>query len=254
MKLVVLALCILACSLKGAGLEGARQPTKSCVEALSAVFPNHLAFLDAWRAAGYRIDYQKGAGGPIRAVVIGEAHYSAELVQKQLEIIAALEPEWVLHEFAGYRMYDPSSESWEALPGRSFSRTDQNLGGEPPEAIMELSRTMLFKIIGNDLSDAEICDVGRRLAKEHPQKYKWSNKFKVLVDRKDANRFITNQSKEIVPFRDAHMAKMTIEYASKATKPIVVVLGSNHSNRVREQRLIEASGIGCVFIDQTAGM
>ncbi len=178
-------------------------------------------------------------------VVLGEAHGDREAGRKQLELIELVHPQFVLDEFLSGWMYDPVSKSFQKQRGRTFDEfidTDirESCSINIPD-IIEQSEKLGHTLVGCDLTFAEQDAVLEQLYDQDPSL------------RNYQGIGLTGGSPQVMPYRDKQMAKTIQEYAARATKPVIVIMGAEHGNNLHEKGMIKQQGIHYAYVDQTPG-
>ncbi len=131
-----------------------------------------------------------------KLIVFGEEHFKNELTKAQLELIRALKPEYVLHEFQegtynGKRLSQENS---------AIEDKDSKIYREL-NAFRVISHFLGFQLVGVDLSSDQA----------------FSTPY--------------NSIEDIHIRRENEMARIMVEYAKKSTKPVVAVIGAYHSHQ-----------------------
>lgn len=216
----------------------------------ASVIPQNV--VENWNTLNYLLEC---IGDNPSVIVLGEEHTSHSMHQKQLQLIDQLKPEYVLHEIAAGQIYDPGTKKYIRQKGRKFDDTDDAIG-EPvlPAGFTELADTNGFRIVGCDITMAEITDAERQIAEMNPEEYKYGEFGEgvgCLIKRGDSNWMLMYTDDLLAPFRDERMAKTIIEYIAKTQKPLVVILGNDHAANIMERGLIKGKGCGYFYVDQT---
>jgi hypothetical protein len=214
-------------------------------------------WLNKWNEPGYRVE---SYGNSPSVYLLGEAHSARDQHQKQLELIAMIRPEYVLHELAYGTIYDPKIGKVQIQRGRKF-----NLYDLPPEEIEELpseypatANKVGFKIVGCDLTFAEMDEVEKKLAQQQPEMFEYDEfiwngmKDGRLIKRDDPDWMNTRVEDEIIPFRDEFMVTMIQKYQALSLTPIVAVMGAHHGNNIHGKGLLKDKGFGYIYVDQTS--
>jgi len=204
-----------------------------------------------WNDKGYKVEFY---GKELKVIVLGESHGYKDIMHKQLELINEVKPDFVLHEFGAAWIYDPHTDEFKPQPNRKFNRWDINPQSIIiPVGLVSASKKLGFKIIGCDLTEAEISFAARQIARENPSQYEYDEEYD-LLSKPDAPYWIfTNQSKKVMPRRDEKMAEMILTYQAKTEKPLLTILGGVHAENIHNGKLIQEKGFGYAFVDQTTG-
>lgn len=212
--------------------------------------------LDAWNDQGYQI-LESGEGYSL--VMLGESHFESKHQEKEVELIYAVKPQFILHEFADGYKYNPKTRLFEKQRGRKFSDLD-----DPPTIsdsahygfpiqIIQASEDLQIPIIGCDLTETELTGVMRNVALSNPQDYEFIEVVKygisMLEKRSDPDYIITPQSEELIPYRDQQMVKTITGYSQLAQGPLVIILGSRHSDDIHNDRYLQQYGFGYAYIN-----
>ncbi|MEI8230403.1 MAG: hypothetical protein WCG83_04685 [Candidatus Peregrinibacteria bacterium] len=186
-----------------------------------------------WNAdSQYHIESQ---GEAPFVVILGESHDDKVEMQKQEELIAALNSDYVLHEFGGAFQYSSSLQYWGEQAGRGVSPNDSP---GVPRRFVELANEKGFDIIGCDLTQMEQDRSTERRKKARGESY----------DKNRAGLYFFDD--ESIAARDVHMAEKIAYYRKLSNKPIVVILGARHGRNILSQNLLAQKKIGCILIDQ----
>ncbi|MBM3192024.1 MAG: ChaN family lipoprotein [Chlamydiae bacterium] len=219
--------------------------------------------IDEWNDCGYTIEK---FGEDCSVVMLGEFHNDSDIKEKQIELIKAINPQYVLYESLNGWQYDPSTKEYTKIEGRDFLEGYEDEyfnktghGENPKEStqnhlakkIVDTADEIGFKVIGCDLTLAEQAKVAQNIAILHPDEYTYDPEFHVLEKKKDPDYVFTGTVPEAVSARDVKMVEIIVEYQKKSDRPIVVIVGANHGNHIHEQGMLKESGFGYVYINQT---
>ncbi len=210
--------------------------------------------IEKWNSDGYKVETY---GPDVSVVVLGEYHYDKDMKAKQVELIKAIKPEFVLYEGLSGFVYDPTKKSLERQEGRLFmDGYDGEHFKSPKEmefinVITSSADEVGCNVVGCDLTFAEQGQVGKELAKSNPDKYIFDEEFNVLQRRDNPNYTILGTDIEYIKARDNKMAEMIIEYQKKSQKPIVVIVGNRHASNIHDQKKLQEQGFGYVYISPT---
>ena len=230
-------------------------PELERVNSPETIAPNSLR---TWNDHGYSIE---SYGQSPTVVVLGEEHTGKDQHQKQLELIEIIKPEYVLHELANGAVYDPKVGAWSRQRGRKFNFNDL-----PPVESVEVPTEYTiaadkvgFKIVGCELTLAEMADVEKRLAQQHPETFEYDEfemeeeQTGILTKLDDPDWMNTGQEDEIIPYRDEFMAKMIEKYQALSLKPVIAVMGARHGDNIHKGGLLKEKGFGYVYVNQRNG-
>jgi hypothetical protein len=201
-----------------------------------------LDTLRNWQNPDYIIHAEEPKFGMI---ILGEAHTDREARKKQLELIELVHPQFVLHEFLSGWIYDPVSKLFKKQSGRTFDEFIDNdlveTASRDLSDLIEQSEKLGYKVVGDDLTFAEQDAVIEQLYDKDP----------LLRNYQDIG--LVPGSPQLDAYRDQQMAKTIQEYATHATKPVIVILGRGHSEPLHQEGMIKQQGIQYAYVDQTPG-
>ena len=190
--------------------------------------------LERWNNGRYKIEV---VGDAPEAILCGERHARGMVILDQVELIRAVSPDFVLHEFMNGLVYNPKTRMEEMMPGREYDEWDvtRGLSGRPHSLIMDLSDELGFPLVGSDLTRAEKDKVMGRLMAEGSGRPHGS----VLTDGSD----------EVMVFRDDKASEVALEYAGKTRKPLILIGGAEHIINIHQRKLLMPL-CGYALIDQ----
>ncbi len=168
-----------------------------------------------------------------QAIILGESHESGFQRDQQTSLIEQIQPDYVLHESALDRMYNPFSQREQFIDfGRVYRNEILNPKNLIPKHLIELANQFRCMIIGCDLSNKELGEIVKKLAEEYPEEYYYNETSDELGDFLDYgvknSEFGCHVNHGVIPFREKHMGNIILEYVPKATKPLITILGANH--------------------------
>jgi len=227
-------------------------------QALHSDLPLSPEFLEEWNDYGYKIEFY---GRDPRVLLFGQSHYRPGHVRSQLDFMHYfVKPECVLYEDVRAWTFDPRFGIWYPQPGRKFSEIDQirtHLDFE--EEFMSLG----IEIIGCDLTNAECVEIGKKLCQVFPEEYDYDETMN-QIRKMTRPSYGTGFEGSYLPlnehqlatdgfierFRDGHMVKMIARYQKKSRRPIVVILGADHTRRIIQNGALRRRRIGYAYVDQ----
>jgi hypothetical protein len=175
-------------------------------------------------------------------IILGEDHSEKKHREQQEEIIKLVKPEYLLHEFFDGRFYNPITKEITYLPDVVV---DKELEDILPKDCVEDRRLIgwaekyrLF-LVGIDLTFTELDRLRCKLLDKSPL-YAGSIKKDLLIEAKeDAYR------------EKNRMGKRIVEYSSKTSKPLVVIMGGGHARpKSKIHPVIQKAGIDYICLDQ----
>lgn len=186
--------------------------------------------------------------------LMGEQHGDESQEKKPIELIDLIRPEYVLHEITRAWIYDPTERKYKPRDNRRFYEYELEDDAIPSQELINASNRLGFKLIGCDLTDVEINDIEKEIARKNPDVYEYVSLGKpedegVLRKKSNPNFPITSQDPEIIPFRDRHMADMTISFRRISQRPIITIVGSFHATDIHKGKLLQQKGFDYVWID-----
>ena len=206
-------------------------------------------YLDSWNNKDYKIKY---FGNDLDVIILGETHYSEDILNKQLELIHLVKPDFVLHEFLTALVYNPQTARFEQQPDRILNWFDQEIDFvEISKDLIKASKELHFEIVGCDLSLAEQLIIARQLAEDNPHEYEFDEEFECLVKPSDPDWIFTPLSDVIIPYREQQMLETINSYKRKSEKSVLIILGDLHAKNLHNQKLIQKNRIGYAYVNQT---
>lgn len=193
-------------------------------------------------------------GSRYRIVLIGEAHRVSEMEAKQEELIRLIRPQFVLDEKLKGWIYDPKKNSFKRQQNREFNKLDEYLP-HLPFFLVDLARELCFTVIGCDLTDMEIEQIGRWLPKLYPLMYT-SNGDRII--RCNNGEFHPLSLEELVKEpaievrrKRRQMVLTARKFEKKSVQPIVMVVGNWHGRNINRNRLfLRRAPIGYLYVHQ----
>ncbi|MDP2585559.1 MAG: hypothetical protein Q8P29_01625 [Candidatus Levybacteria bacterium] len=210
--------------------------------------------LDKWNNNRYEI--YTSPNKAIGVVILGEAHQRQQ--REQMDFIEAVKPTYLLHESQGGWIYDPKSKRFTKPRGRLFDNVGDNVNVATvtTRRFQEQSSRLGFKIIGCDLTNAEILEVGKKLCILFPQQYRYVEGQNSIRRIDDNYRLLSFEElakdKNIMFYRDKHMVKTITKYEALSGKPIVAIMGGSHGNNIHEA-ILRKKKFGYAYVKQYAG-
>lgn len=203
--------------------------------------------LDSWNTKGYSIEKY---GEEPSVFLLGELHYNENDMSKQVELIRKIEPDYILHEFLNGWYYDPLTKEYKEQSDRHFSGYDSKEHIGPSAIILECADELKIPIIGCDLTEGEVKWAEMQLLKNHPDLYEEQEGSGILINKKN-KKAITTMSPEMNVAREERMVKTILQYQKRSSKPLVVIIGSKHSEAIHQNRQMQEKGFGYVYVDQS---
>ena len=212
--------------------------------------------LDQWNNNRYTIYTSVNKG--IRVVILGEEHLRQQ--REQIDLINIIKPSYVLHESLGGWTYDPKVQKFIKPKGRLFD----NVGDHPLLKTVginlffrELSDKLGFKIIGCDLTDAEILEAGKSICVMFPKKYRYEESSE-RIWRTDHGYHLLSfdelvKDENIMFYRNRQMVKIITKYEALSEKPILVVMGGTHGDSIHED-MMQRKKFGYAYVKQYANL
>ncbi len=173
--------------------------------------------------------YRDSPNQPIRLWLVGEYHGEEEHQSREVELIQALKPDSVVHEFLRNASYDSSQHRIAPQPGRtlSFGIVADDLEALP--AVLHTCRSVRANIIGCDFSQDEEFEIRRK-------------------NSKSGEVFTPAIGKALTSTREALMASVILSNVIASEKPVVAIVGANHSAALHEQKELQDQGFGYVLL------
>ena len=197
------------------------------------VTPEQLA---EWKEDYYSIE---SYGDSYSVIIVGEEHCIEEHQKKQIELIRQVKPEYVLDELLEGWIYNPENREFEKQENRLFGKKDENIERRTesisnkkglffvnPQLILTADEVG-FKIIGCDFTTEE------------------KELLKVSLKKVSSKK-----TRDISFLRERQMVETILEYQSKSAKPIVTIVGSNHSNNIHKNKLLQEKGFDYACVHQ----
>jgi hypothetical protein len=213
-------------------------------------------FLEEWNNSRYEIHYSPNK--PIRVIIFGEDHQRQQ--QEQVDFINISKPKYLLHEGQGGWIFDPNGTKTFIKPQRRlFDNVGDNVVVSTVNTtrFQNLSKKMGFKIIGCDLTNAEIIEKGKRLSLIFPQQYQYEEVSNSIWRTDDNYHRLSweelTKDKNIMFYRDSQMVKTIKKYEALSEKPIVVIMGGAHGDDIHENKMLQHKKFGYAYIKQYAG-
>ncbi len=210
--------------------------------------------ISGWNDWNYQVVV---CGKRIRCLIVGELHYRPEHISKQLELIELVKPEFVLHEFGPAWIYDPQGGGYRLQSQRSIRDGIDNDSLERfPELLTQQAERLNHKIVGIDLTTAELDIALWRLTKERPDEFEWKQVGEhpfdgCIIKRDDPDYEFTTQDPLIMELREARMVKEIGRFEKISKAPIVVIVGDCHAENFYTHGLFRGCRFGYVVIHQT---
>ena len=209
--------------------------------------------LDTWNNNRYEIYFSHNKD--IRVVIFGEAHQRQQ--QEQMDFINIVKPTYLLHESQGGWTYDPNVQKLIKPKSRLFDNVGDHRNVVTATintmGFLKLSDKLGFKIIGCDLTDAEILEAGKRLCLVFPQQYRYEESYNLIRRIDDNYRLLSFEElakdKNIMFYRNRHMVKMITKYEALSEKPIVVITGGAHGDNIHET-MLQQKKFGYAYVKQ----
>lgn len=169
-------------------------------------------------------------------VILGEYHYQEHLINRQLELIDLVNPEFVLHEFASGFVYNPTTRLWTRQADRRFddSLEDKKEWEIDPEFLKHASK-LGYTIVGSDMTLQEQRDLVDKLS-ENDQ---------------DLDDIMSAVDADLIAERDARMVTTITEYRGLTRFPLVAVMGATHAKNIHELGLLAQKRISYAIVDQS---
>lgn len=154
-----------------------------------------------------------------KLVIFGEEHFKDELICAQVDLIKFLQPEYVLHEFQGNRLYNGDS-LYQNIVIRNGE--DSEIQNREIDLFRMLSQHLEFRLVGADLSASQA----------------FSRPYDSVED--------------IHRYREMDgMARTMTEYARKSRKPVIAIVGAYHSHPASPiHPILESEGVPYCVIQQ----
>lgn len=207
--------------------------------------------LDQWSGGRYEIYISSNKG--VKVVILGEAHQRQQ--QEQMDLINIIKPSYLLHESGGGWTYDPAIQKFVKPKGRLFNNVGDHLLIKTAtiDQFRELSDNLGFKIIGCDLTDAEILEAGKNLCSIFPRKYRYEE-GSGRIFRIDYGYHLFSfdelaRDENIMSYRNRHMVEIITKYEALSEKPIAVIMGGTHGDNIHKD-MLRRKKFGYAYIRQ----
>ncbi len=218
-------------------------------------FEMDIGWINNWaKENNYKIVHN---GKNPKIVIVGEMHDNKSFIEQQGRLIDKLRPEYLLDEGLGIKTYNPLTNQEAIQKNRKFGGEGVMEIEEIKDYLLQWSKKYGVFLVGCDLSDREIFNLGKVLAKKFPKRYFCDPVMRdtiVLDDPSEKDFPLTALDGEIIKYRDRKMGETMIEYVKKTTKPLVTIMGSRH---IRSEspihQILKNSNIGYICVDQTYG-
>lgn len=211
--------------------------------------------LAEWNKNGgrnYEIELHNPEAG-IKVILIGEGHDWVLFSEQQWNLVERIRPAVILHEGLNGMVYTPGP--WEGAPGfappptgkleeqpgRKISEFDRQIMkdmfsdpryGDDRKVLLSMADQMGCQVVGCDLTYAEMHAIKpisspEELAQNNPKK--------------------TPEGKKL---RKEFMIKMILEHVQKSSGPVIVILGSFHSDKIHQEKALQDKGFGYAVVTQ----
>lgn len=204
--------------------------------------------LDQWNNNRYEIFTSPNKG--IRIVILGEVHQRQQ--HEQMDLIRIIQPSYFLHESLGAWIYNPQIQKFIRPKNRLFDNIEDQVSPITIDQFLSLSNELKFKIIGCDLTDAEIMEAGKRLCVIFPQKYQYEEHHNAIRRIENPHYDLIEDlglDENIMSYRNRQMVKTITKYEALSKKPIVVVMGGLHGNTIHEN-MLQRKHFGYAYVKQ----
>lgn len=187
-------------------------------------------------------------GQNIALILAGEEHHNPLDIKLQTTLIEGVQPEFVLHEFLSGWIYDPNTKEVRLQDNRrAYSDLDEeNLGLESVDKpVLEAAKKVGAMIVGCDITFFELDMLERKIAKENPDSYEYSEG---LLSRSNRDEIITPAHSLIMPYRDRRIRDTIFDYLALTIKPIIAIVGGAHSDNLSQGNMLYGKGFDYVKI------
>ena len=188
-------------------------------------------------------------GRRLRCIVLGETHDVEQQIFRQLSLIEAIRPKFVLHEFGAAWTYCPPAGMSLQINRPIEEGYDTNTRQRFPEPLRAQAEQLGHSLVGIDMTQRETENAYRRLALARPDEYSWSPLLSLTKKKYPEYKF-TIVDPLTMELRDDHMIESIKEWERKSDRPLVIVVGSKHAQNFHERGLLRARGLTYAVIIQ----
>lgn len=187
-------------------------------------------------------------GQNIALILAGEEHHNLLDIKLQTTLIEGVQPEFVLHEFLSGWIYNPNTKEVRLQENRrAYPDLEQeNLGLKSVDKlVLEAAKKVGAMIVGCDITFFELDMLERKIAKENPDSYEYSEG---LLSRSNPDEIITPAHSLIMPYRDRRIRDTIFDYLALTRNPLIAIVGGAHSDNLTQGNMLNGKGFDYVKI------
>ena len=143
-------------------------------------------------------------------LIVGERHEDKEHQALEEELIQLIKPPYLLHEFLGARIYNPTTKEAKFFFGTSINAMDQLFQNDIEAHLLTWAEKYKMPLVGIDCSFAELDIIADKIKQRKP------------------SHEPTTQTLEECIYRERRMGEKIAEHCKKVKEMLIAMVGSNH--------------------------